>query len=457
MPFTTAKTPSEKTLIKNDFEKKKNEIVNNPHSQLDAKSKQMLSAWNPFNVCYCSPFFDSGIMFGISDGFDVVMGNPPYGADIDDYIKIFEKLYPKTSHGFKDIYKYFFDKSLTLLKSKGILSFITPNTFLRQPRYSDLRRLLLEYSILQLVDLGEHIFEAVVPTAISMISTQKNENVLFADLTKFDNSQHAMQNIDFTIIKKQTFKETQNNLFIANARKKLKNEFLLDDVLEMKDCGFKYQRSNVGMREKGKNDLAERIFYSGKKQDENDIPILIGKDINAYFSIVNPDKKLRHNYQSLLKNNEGTYYNKKIMSEKIKLIWRQTAPFFIGTILKEPVFFGNTIQAGTIKEEFKDKVFYEYLCGLLNSKYLRYLYEQNVKEEGRVFPQVKLEKLKILPVVIANNQQQPIITLVTQILDAKRGNSSANTTALEREIDCLVYRLYGLSEEEIEIIEGKRV
>ena len=264
------------------------------------------------------------------------------------------------------------------MKNTGNLCFITPSTFLRQPRYGDLRRLLLENGILQLIDLGENIFEAVVPTAISLISKKQNENVLFADLTK-------------------------------------------------------------------ENDAKE----------ENDIPILIGKDINKYFYVDNPSKKLRHNYLSLLKQNEGTYYNKKIMNVQNKLIWRQTSPYFIGTILNENIFFGNTIQAGIIKEEFKDKVIYEYLCGLLNSKYLRYLYEQNVKEKGRVFPQVKLEKLKILPIIVPDkSQQQPLITLVNQTLSAKKENPQSDTSDLEKQIDKLVYELYGLTEEEIKIIGG---
>ena len=68
------------------------------------------------------------------------------------------------------------------------------------------------------------------------------------------------------------------------------------------------------------------------------------------------------------------------------------------------IFFGNTIQAGIIKEAYKDIISYEYLCGLLNSQYLRNIYEQNVKEGGRVFPQVKLEKLKPLPIVIPRRE-----------------------------------------------------
>lgn len=59
---------------------------------------------------------------------------------------------------------------------------------------------------------------------------------------------------------------------------------------------------------------------------------------------------------------------------------------FIGAILSTRMFFGNTIQAGIIKDKYKGIITYEYLCGLLYSQYLRNIYEQNVKEGGRAFP-----------------------------------------------------------------------
>ena len=129
------------------------------------------------------------------------------------------------------------------------------------------------------------------------------------------------------------------------------------------------------------------------------------------------------------------------MDEPIKLIWRQTAPYFIGTILSTKMFFGNTIQAGIIKEKYKSVVSYEYLCGLLNSQYLRNIYEQNVKEGGRVFPQVKLEKLKPLPIVIPTPEERKIVEdLVKQIIDLK--SKSKNTDELEEELNMVVERLY---------------
>ena len=219
------------------------------------------------------------------EGFDIVIGNPPYGANIDDLVSLYEELYPNTSHGYKDIYKYFYDFGLSICKNNGVVCYITPNTFLRQPRYGDLRRVLLEFNILQILDLGENIFEdAVVPVAICLCKAITSPTVtFFADLTMditVNNAKNILNNIRFLQIDQECWNTTQNNVFIDNIRKTKHNEDILDNILEMKDCGFKYQRFNVGLSQKGKNDLAERLFYkptSGRIEDERDIPILIGK------------------------------------------------------------------------------------------------------------------------------------------------------------------------------------
>ena len=339
------------------------------------------------------------------------------------------------------------------MTTNGTLAFITPNTFFRQPRYKDLRLLMLEHKIVQLIDLGENIFDAVVPTAITLIAKNSYSEVLFADMSKLETTKKALDNIPFVEIQQELYFSSPNNIFIQNIRTKKDNEVLLGEILEMKDAGFKYQRTNVGLSQKGKNDLAERIFYSGEKLNNQDVPILIGKDINTYYYNISPNKVLRHNYLSLLNSNESTYFNKTIMNAETKLIWRQTAPYFIGTILSEPIFFGNTIQAGIINETYAKTVDYKYLCALLNSRYLRKLYGDIVKEDGRVFPQVKLEKLKPLPIIIAENQQ-PYIDLVIQILKQKVDNPQTDTSVLEKQIDQLVYKLYNLTEEEISAIKG---
>ena len=424
-----------------------NDIINNVRRQLLNKNITLPAGKDPSAN---TDFFLWHTWFSdvfANGGFDIVIGNPPYGANIDDLIAIYEKEYPATSKGYKDIYKYFFDQGLRLLRTDGILSYITPSTYLRQPRYGDVRRLLLKFNILQILDLGEDIFEeAVVPVAISILSKNSLCNhVKFVDLTQHincNNTKEWFRTFTFNLVEQSYWKETINNIYIEENIASDSNYILLDEILEIKDAGFKYQRKNVGLSQKGKSDLPERLFYSSDVLESPlDIPILIGKEINSYFHSTNPSKRLRKNYLNILRENETTYFNKEIMEAPIKLIWRQTAPFFIGTILSEPIFFGNTIQAGIIKESYKDRVSYEYLCGLLNSSILRSKYEQIVKEGGRVFPQVKLEKLKPLPIIIAEPDiQQRIEELVRNIINLKRSNS--DSSMLEQELNEIVTNLY---------------
>ena len=305
-----------------------------------------------------------------------------------------------------------------------------------------------------IINLGENVFDnAVVSTAITLLEKKRESGkIKIADISTNSKFLGSLDQIVFSEIVQENFNDTENKIFVMNIRKKSKNEYSLGQIMDLKDAGFKYQRKNVGLSEKGNNDLAERIFYKGSIENQEDIPILIGKDINAFYYLEVPDKKLRKEYKNLLKDNESTYYNKEIMNSREKLIWRQTAPFFIGTILRGKIYFGNTIQAGIIKDSFANRISYEYLCGLLNSKYLRYLYENKVRETGKVFPQVKLEKLGPLPIIIAKNQL-PIVNLVNEAIKTKEKSPKADITNIEKQIDILVYKLYNLTYEKVKVID----
>jgi len=96
-----------------------------------------------------------------------------------------------------------------------------------------------------------------------------------------------------------------------------------------------------------------------------------------------------------------------------------------------------------------------YLLGILCSRFISYLYLKSssiaTKDD---FRQTTLAELRKLPIpVISEQDKRPIIENVAQILAIKNANPNADTSALEQEIDQLVYTLYGLTEEEIKIIE----
>ncbi len=379
------------------------------------------------------------------EGFDIVIGNPPYGANIDELVPLYERLYPKTSHGYKDIYKYFYDFGLSICKKEGSLCYITPNTFLRQPRYGDLRRVLLEYNITQILDLGENIFmDAVVPVAICLCknANYKNNEVSFIDLTQIisvQNSKEVLNSIKFEHLSQDYWATTRNNSFTKIIQHLTQNLVELDSILKFKDAGINYQRVKVGLSQKGKSDLSSRLLYEGEKESKNDVEFWKGVDINSFFISEHTSRFCRTNIT--LREGERVILNEDYFNISPKLIWRQTAPYPICTIDYKGVWFGRSIQAGLIKPEYQNTISYEYLCGILNSKYIRDVYEQNVKEGGRVFPQVKLEKLKPLPIVIPTPEERKIIEdIVVQIIILK--SKSENTEKMEEQLNKFIAKLY---------------
>lgn len=379
------------------------------------------------------------------EGFDIVIGNPPYGANIDELVPLYERLYPKTSHGYKDIYKYFYDFGLSICRKDGSLCYITPNTFLRQPRYGDLRRVLLEYNITQILDLGENIFmDAVVPVTICLCKNacNKNNEVSFIDLTQIisvQNSKEILTSIKFEHLVQDYWATTRNNSFTKVIQQLNQNIVELDSILKFKDAGINYQRVKVGLSQKGKSDLSSRLLYEGEKESRNDVEFWKGVDINSFFISEHTSRFCRINIT--LREGERVILNEEYFNISPKLIWRQTAPYPICTVDYKGVWFGRSIQAGLIKLEYQNTISYEYLCGILNSKYIRDVYEQNVKEDGRVFPQVKLEKLKPLPIVIPTSDERKIVEdIVSQIIDLK--SKSMNTEKLEKQLNKFVTNLY---------------
>jgi len=95
-----------------------------------------------------------------------------------------------------------------------------------------------------------------------------------------------------------------------------------------------------------------------------------------------------------------------------------------------------------------------YLLAVVNSTYIAFAYNNLVREAGRVFPQVKITHVRKLPLAIPPKQiQEEIGRKVKAVLAAKHANPEADTTVLEQEIDQHVYALYGLTPDEIKIVE----
>lgn len=162
--------------------------LTNTFSLFDDKRTDQLRSFNPFNNSLIADFFDSNFMFGVEEGFDICIGNPPYIHfenmpinDRENYSTISEKYY-ETYSSKGDIYTLFYEKGVDLLKNKGILGYITSNKWMSTDYGKKLRKFLLEKSnLITLIDLGAGIFDsASVDTNILLLSKETDTQSLKA-------------------------------------------------------------------------------------------------------------------------------------------------------------------------------------------------------------------------------------------------------------------------------------
>ena len=180
----SAKTAQEKKENREKDEQLRTELSklleeDNVYNPEDARQ---LAQWNPYDqTADASPFFDAEWMFGVKDGFDIVIGNPPYvqlQKDGGNLANLYEKQNFKTYAKTGDIYCLFYEKGCNLLTDKGRLCFITSNKWMRAGYGEKLRdyfaknvnpKLLVDFA-------GVKVFEsATVDTNILLFEKGKNE------------------------------------------------------------------------------------------------------------------------------------------------------------------------------------------------------------------------------------------------------------------------------------------
>jgi type I restriction-modification system DNA methylase subunit len=395
-------------------------------------------------------------VFHTRKGFDVVIANPPYGADIDMMLPSLRPLYSDSIRNYAEIYKMFMQLGMRKVRVGGIQTLITPNTFLAQPRYKDIRSVLLKSEIVKIVNLGEEVFEnVIVPACLSfIIRSGPSSTYEFADLSKNSKFSGDLNHVAFYQIPLDRVITTRD-LSLYFGRELKGNEVLFAEALEIKDAGIQYHRSGIGLKNKGGNDLYERLFNSDRRAFKTSKPVWYGRLMDRWLIAPITDEYFNLNYKDVLKANESASFSQSSFEVNPKIIWRQTASCLRATLDTEGRWFRNTIQCAFVKDAYKRKLDIYYVLGVINSRFITHSYNSLVQEGGRVFPQVKLTHVKKLPLVIASDKQQrQIAELVKIILEMKTRNTSADTSGLERDIDQLVYALYGLTPEEIQIVEA---
>lgn len=414
----------------------------------DAKNRQVMER-DPFDSSKSNAWFDSGMMFGV-DGFDIVIGNPPYVLIQNEnrnqsLVNLLKKTYEVISYKI-DLYHIFIEKWFLLLRQNGILYFINPSNFETNNFCNKLREFLLKKTqIKEIINISESVFDASVNTCILWISKKYEivENLLH--MYKLDDlSKWVTKTLDFSW-KQSDF--LANHLHLITSSNNLDNGLLkrIDSISEKLN---KYFSVNFWMQLRDRKRFVSDVLIDPL---ENDITpyhkkCFTGKDINRF---------------SVTYNNRYCYFNteakqwwcrdERIHFTKNKLLVRQVWNFPIVGIDVDWYPVLNSAFMIVPKWDLNAK----YLLAIMNSKLIRYYRVNKFWDKRKTFPKIKWSYLELLPIKkLSKEEQQLFVELIDQILEKNKEISDSDTNDIQTRIDQMVYELYGLTPEEIAVVEG---
>lgn len=363
------------------------------------------------------------------NGFDIVIGNPPYKIISKDDSKksIYDKNFIVAHGGKRNLYHLFFEQGINLLHDNSILSYITPDTYFSGNDTESLREFFVKNcEIKSIVHYTEKdkVFENVTQAvAVCIMKKNISKNCIFHIFEKDSYNQ-----ISYSALNKENKFIFKSENIIITKMKKCKNTF--DDICEAYKGDV-----NLGLK---------KNFFTNKKS-KNTLPLIRGVQISKY--IWSPGSEYC-SLTALSKNH----------TDKERIVFQEVANMGLkqrtkGTILKNIIAGDSCNVLFSTNENFPNK----YILAILNSKAINYYFKYFNQTNH-----VPIGEVRKFPIPSATPiQQQQIIALVDKILAAKKDcrikheNDSelADTSTLEMQIDELVYDLYGLTGDEIKIIE----
>ena len=381
---------------------------------------QKLADWDMFEQNTHADFFDAEWMFGVKGGFDIVIGNPPYKiVSRDDECKaIYDKIFEVAHGGKRNLYHLFFERGILALCMNGTLSYITPDTYFSGNDTAALRLYFINHTdIDNIVHYTEkdRVFENVTQ-AVAVIVLSK-----------------CHHGESFTII------DAGNVVPInyANLTKDNKYVFKSSDVVieRMKKSSKAFEEICDGY--KGDVNLALKRDFFCLENSSRTLPLIRGIQLGKYS--YSPGNEFC--YKAALSKNH-TAKERIVFQEIANMGLQQRVK---GTILRN-VICGDSCNLMFSKYSQYDNKF---VLAILNSKAVNYYFK--FYNQTNHVPIGEVRKIPFPDSTI--NQRNRLVSIVDKIFSIKQAHSNANTLSQEQEIDRLVYHLYGLTYDEVLIID----
>ena len=448
---------------------------------LPAADAANISSWDPYNQNAQANWFDAGYMFGIVGGFDLVIGNPPYIQLSKDGGKL-RKLYKDAGYttfaSTGDVYQLFYERGIHLLKqTTGHLCYISSNQWMRVDSGRRLREFIEDQNPVRLVNLGAGVFENVtVNTCVLLANRSGNLNVLqAADLRQ---GKQQFPPTEWSHVQPANG-ETWIVLSEVGGRIREKMETLGKRLMEWEISIYRGIITGLNEAFIVDNGKKESLITEDSKSSEIIMPVLRGQDIKRYRVswagqwLIDTHNGYRgelpvniENFPAIRKHLDRFYERLAKRHDKGRTPYNLRSCAYHEEFAKEKIVWGNLSNEAKFSYAPGDMFvsapsviltpYSHYLLAVLNSKLLDWYFRLIGVERDGGYYEYKPMFIERLPIPqLSAAEQRPFDWLVERIMSKKEVDHSVDTGTLEEEIDRLVYGLYGLTDEEIAVVEGR--
>ncbi|MCC5929076.1 MAG: class I SAM-dependent DNA methyltransferase [Cyclobacteriaceae bacterium] len=430
-------------------------------------------------------------------GFDVVIGNPPYIRQEEfSHVKPYLQSAYGTFAGTADLYVYFIDLGMKLLREGGDFIFIVPNKWMRAGYGKNLRTFIKNHTIEKILDFGDlPVFEEATtyPCILQLCKSKARDlfeaaNISTLNFVKGLEHYVSKNKIDVLTSELQDQGWTLSDSRVQKLLQKIRSK---GKPLSEYVGGKIFRGVLTGLNEAFVIDAItrDRLIAEDPRSAEIIKPYLAGRDIKRY------QRPKVEKYLILFKNGQtneilGQKFAEREALHKMKELFPSIMRHLLNFETKAKARYDQgqywwELRACDYYEEFeRSKIiipaitrwasyaydtwkYYSndktsiiptedlYLLGLLNSNVVDFYLKSIASTKQNGYFEYKPVYVSQLPIYVPDRvTQEKIHALVSEIVVQDRSQNTAGIKGLENQIDCLVYVLYGLTEEEIEMVEG---
>jgi len=458
--YFTANTRKEKIALQKQDKKLRLEIAKMLENDgWETKVAKQIVAFDPYDQNTFANWFEAEWMFGsdVIKGFDIVIGNPPWGAKLTAEEKqLFKVTYPKIDSSTPNSFAYFIGWAYK--NYQAVVSFVLPDSILIKD-FAKTRALIKNQidEIIWYENTGipeEHRPFVYVDHDVCVINLFKqNKKELDYTLVRFDKGLNQLIELDYTKPKDEIILEEFEFAFnlIAQDRdfkilKKLSKFEKLDNFMQCHEGIHTGNSREILFVDKKKNKYCQPLFYGGGAGDiiQNYVSNTSGWFVDYRTEIIDKEEGY---YASL--RDERIFKFPKIY------ITRTGNPFKAFFDLN--TYASNNFFSLQHKEYSKNNEdFLKYILPFIISRLAQYFIRTFAAPRlGSTFIETKIfHLLKFRVPQIEQKSFNKVVKMVDEIISLKEADINNDSTSLESKLEKYIYELYDLTEEEIKIIEG---